>query len=60
MKNSILKAVFMALVIMIGLLIADLVLGDGIQPVRLIVAGVVIGIVDFLFSFVSEKRKENI
>ncbi|WP_167958321.1 hypothetical protein [Anaerosporobacter faecicola] len=59
MKEYILRAIFWAIAIMIGLAIVARIEGDAINLLKLLIYGLTMGVVDFLVSMITRKAKKN-
>lgn len=61
MKENLIRALGYAVMVAVGMVIVNLICGNGIGFQYAIIAGIIAGIVDFIFSSVSNniKRKKG-
>lgn len=59
MKEKVMKALLWSVSIMIGLSIVYLIKGTQIDVVRVMIYGIVAGIVDFIFEAVSKRNSKK-
>lgn len=59
MKKIITKAAFWAISTMLGFMLVDLIRGADIDFFKAVLYGIIMGIVDFIFSIVHTKKNKN-
>ncbi|MFG6329940.1 MAG: hypothetical protein K1W06_10825 [Lachnospiraceae bacterium] len=59
MKENLIRALGYAIMVIIGMVIVELASGNGISFQYVIIAGIIAGIVDYIFSAVSNRIKSR-